>query len=201
MMRMGQGHHSRRSKSANCQIIYSSVHQTPAWLTEKDHSIDAASFFENKKLKDMPVHYAETARLDRIICAHALYHQDMGVKVIIDMGTFTTIDWLSAEGFLGGYILPGVQLLKENYSRGKQLFEAGPEWSPNLPQDSQYAISRGLHQVINAPILSLLEQHEFDEIFLTGGASQAFSKLGIGKKINEEKDLIHLGLKIFFFEE
>lgn len=57
------------------------------------------------------VHYHEgRAGADRIANAAALRAEEMTPGIVVDFGTATTLDVVSAEGdFLGGAILPGVQ--------------------------------------------------------------------------------------------
>ena len=73
----------------------------------------------------------ETLGIDRLICAaaaHQLYRKQGKAMVVVDMGTATTIDYLTEDGaFIGGMITPG---LKSSY----QGLLAGAPQLPQLPQ-------------------------------------------------------------------
>jgi type III pantothenate kinase len=55
----------------------------------------------------------DTLGIDRIVCAAAAYHlyrEKARPVVVIDMGTATTIDYITEQGvFLGGMIAPGIR--------------------------------------------------------------------------------------------
>ena len=55
----------------------------------------------------------ETLGIDRLVCAAAAFrlHRKAGRPlIVVDMGTATTIDYVTAEGvFIGGMIAPGIQ--------------------------------------------------------------------------------------------
>ncbi|MFC8528494.1 type III pantothenate kinase [Nocardia sp. NPDC057227] len=51
---------------------------------------------------------------DRIVNALAAYHRYEGAAIVVDFGTATTVDLVSAKGeFLGGVLAPGVEIASE----------------------------------------------------------------------------------------
>lgn len=62
---------------------------------------------------------------DRIVNALAAYHLYGGPAVVVDFGTSTNLDVVSARGeFLGGVIAPGIEIsLDAMAARGAQLFK------------------------------------------------------------------------------
>lgn len=59
----------------------------------------------------MPIHYDNPREVgaDRIVNAVAAYHQCPGALIVVDFGTATTFDVISADGaYQGGAIAPGV---------------------------------------------------------------------------------------------
>lgn len=64
----------------------------------------------------MPIHYANPAEVgaDRIVNAVAAYRKYRTGLVVIDFGTATTFDVISAKGeYLGGNIAPGIMIAAE----------------------------------------------------------------------------------------
>lgn len=132
--------------------------------------------FKNGKLLDMPVHYNETVGIDRLVAAYFAYISDNNGKLVIDSGTFTTVDSVDIKGFNGGYILPGLNLLTSTYNSGEQLNTAPTEIPKNMqevlgifPQTTQKAIHHGAFLSFLAPIKEVLRTHQMKNIILTGG--------------------------------
>src|SRR5690606_20309628 len=67
---------------------------------------------EKNFLLDMPIHYTESLGEDRLIAAFNTFKNHSQEKIlVIDSGSFTTVDLVTKNGFMGGYILPGKKLL------------------------------------------------------------------------------------------
>ncbi|MGK5083693.1 type III pantothenate kinase [Bdellovibrionota bacterium FG-1] len=66
----------------------------------------------------------EETGIDRLVNAEAAWRFYGGPAIIVDAGTATTIDALSADGtFLGGAILPGMEMMRDALgSKAAQLF-------------------------------------------------------------------------------
>lgn len=103
--------------------------------TGSDHLISSvrkeiSSTFEfNPTFFGMPVNYQNTLGNDRLVTSHLVFDlikNDLSPDkaILIDAGTFVTIDFISNKGFEGGYILPGPETLLKSYLRGEQL--SGP---------------------------------------------------------------------------
>lgn len=61
----------------------------------------------------------ETVGLDRILNACGAYALGEGAAVVVDVGTATTVDVLSSDGFfIGGAILPGPELAARALANG-----------------------------------------------------------------------------------
>ncbi|NVM22930.1 MAG: type III pantothenate kinase, partial [Desulfobacterales bacterium] len=72
--------------------------------------VDAATF------KEMPILYDNPGEVgaDRIVNAVAAFHKYRTSLVVVDFGTATTFDCISAEGaYLGGAISPGILISSE----------------------------------------------------------------------------------------
>tara|TARA_Y100001960_G_scaffold257754_1_gene276884 strand:- start:57 stop:599 length:543 start_codon:yes stop_codon:yes gene_type:complete len=71
---------------------------------------------------------------DRLINAAAAYKEYGTALVVVDCGTATTLDVVTAEGvFQGGVICPGLLISAEElFSKGAQLFQVNLEMPNNL---------------------------------------------------------------------
>jgi pantothenate kinase type III len=187
----------------NCQIIECSVKSTQRVKTNiPSHNVK--EFFKNSKFFEMPVHYSETLGMDRLVQAYYLYHLDSSSQAIIDAGTFTTIDFTSSDGFLGGYILPGFEVLRKTYQAG-DLLKSHDIMEKNktetIPQTSPDAIGRGFYLSFTTPIKEILKKHEIKKVFLTGGnSSYVLEELKNDKDLSQlelitKENLIHESLK------
>jgi len=126
--------------------------------------------FKNGFFLDMPVHYEKTLGEDRLVCAYYVYKSFETPSICIDLGTFTTIDVISKNGFMGGHILPGVNLIKESYSKGHDLsFPHLKNLESKAPQKTADAINTGAQIAITAPIQNILDSYKDYNVILTGG--------------------------------
>jgi type III pantothenate kinase len=192
-------------KSENTHTIVSSVSQRK--IDIPFHSVQAKSLFANNKFLDMPIHYNETLGIDRIAAAYFCYKLNNFSKLIIDTGSFTTVDHVDIRGFNGGFILPGLNLLSETYRNGDQLYKAQINEDCSLedtlaqfPQTTQQAINQGALISFLTPIKSVIQSHNFKHIILTGGNAKAIENFinqwEFCKDVSVSTDqyLIHRGL-------
>lgn len=163
----------------------------------------ARNFLSKESFIDMPFHYAKTLGDDRLVSIYFLYKSNASKKVLIDTGTFTTLDIISNEGFHGGYILPGFDLLKASYTHGKNLkkYPIPPEITTereNVPLNTQTAIEQGLAASYFFPIKGLIKQNKTTNVYLTGGNAEKIAKFL--KSANEDfrlmisQELLHRSL-------
>jgi type III pantothenate kinase len=109
------------------------------------------SFFESTlHLKNFTQSYAQTAQLgsDRwAACIGARLFCPSGALLVASFGTATTLDVMSGDNcFLGGVILPGLDLMARALSQGTARL---PEvhWSragSDIPTDTQSAMAEGM---------------------------------------------------------
>jgi type III pantothenate kinase len=111
---------------------------------------------------------------DRWAALIAAWHLVQGKCLVVNSGTATTIDTLSAQGeFLGGLILPGVELMQRSLAAATvQLKSAQGEYAP-FPLNSADAIYSGAIQASCGAIerqYTLLED-DSAPLVLSGGAA------------------------------
>ncbi|MFO7964171.1 MAG: type III pantothenate kinase [Desulfobacterales bacterium] len=98
----------------------------------------------------MPIRYARPAELgaDRIVNAVAAFEKYRTDLIVIDLGTATTFDVVSAKGeYLGGAITPGINTCAEAlYSRAPKLPKVDLSHPPRLAigDNSVHSIQSGI---------------------------------------------------------
>jgi pantothenate kinase type III len=155
--------------------VYSLIANHPGKLEFKQH-------WKNHQFFSMPVQYANTLGQDRLIQAYYLWkqlHQEkLKVGLLIDAGTMTTVDLVSAEkGFLGGYILPGMDSYADIFKTTKKLPQKNEilytlkeqNVSSHLPSTTLEAITFSYWHGFKALIDNLHGQYHLQKIILSGG--------------------------------
>ena len=166
----------------------------------------------NSCFGNMPSQYKNQAGIDRLLFAYHNYQKiiDGPFKkkfLLIDSGTFITMDILTNKGFQGGVILPGTKLLNESFNTGANL---------NAPQvinssSEQFPYTSTLTTLNNASsfyiesitrnVLNLCS--DIDKIIITGGGSRKFkdSLHNLNLEIEVQDDAVHFGLFHYFLNE
>ena len=166
-------------------------------------TFNVADYFSSNCFLEMNVNYSNTLGLDRLIFAYQCF-DGVSTKVLIDSGTFTTIDLVTKDGFQGGYILPGLEKLRQAFFQGHLLKPFCQESISRridlLPKDSSEAINAGLEHSFFDPIHSILSTFNFDEIVITGGNGAMVHNYLENKGFQRsasilfDSNLVHLGL-------
>ncbi|MBF0208090.1 MAG: type III pantothenate kinase [Oligoflexia bacterium] len=121
---------SQQSTEFDFRIMVSNVGGDINWIDQlfPGKRLDLLSYKKEKNFLGMPFNYASTIGDDRLFESYYLYRnrncdkRDDGRMLLIDMGTFTTIDVISStHGIEGGYIFPGPRIFLESYRAGAQL--------------------------------------------------------------------------------
>lgn len=187
----------------NSQIVISDVkpreEELQTFVEEGYLLTRVRDYWRGKKFHGMAVEYAETLGEDRLISAFYTYKNFKTNCLVIDAGTFVTIDVVTTNGFEGGYILPGSENYFENFRKGENLkeFSLKVTGSPGLPHDTEKAMS-GSYQAFAALVRELIEQHHIQKVLITGGGSADWNELLAGMKmppvVETHPDLIHSAL-------
>ncbi len=137
---------------------------------------------------------------DRWAALIAARHRVQRACLVVNCGTATTVDALSAQGeFLGGLILPGLSLMLSSLSNNTaQLAEQDGELL-EFPQDTAAAMSSGAVRATQGAILhqfALLQQREGNvHCLLSGGASERVAQ-GLNVVFEHDEHLVLHGLQI-----
>jgi type III pantothenate kinase len=130
--------------------------------------------------------YYETMGVDRIFAIEAV---ESGV--IVDAGSAITVDVVSQGVFLGGFIYPGVNAMRQTYKSISPALDYEFNFEldiGNLAKNSQDAISYGYLKTLYSEVLS----HHLP-IILTGGDAKKLKKLFLDAKVDET--LIFQGMR------
>lgn len=160
-------------------------------------------YWRGTKFAGMPVNYAQTLGEDRLIEAYYCYKKNKIPTLIIDAGTFVTMDVINESGFEGGYILPGMQAYLECFQKGEQLkhIDLIPQLSPDLPKETGVAMTGG-YSAFGALANNLIEQHQIRKVVLTGGSLALWESFFDDSKpslvVENDPHLIHSSLHYWF---
>jgi len=167
----------------------------------------------NLRLKNtflkMPIHYSQTLGEDRLCLSYYAFQKtSLFPIVVIDVGTFTTIDFIDAQGFQGGYIFPGPKTFLDSYNKGENLpvlpIENTKKIIPHqeknllLPQDTIKAIEGSWFIFLKSIYEFVSKELRPKEVILTGGLSHTLSPFFTSSpspfKVQIEPHLIHYAL-------
>jgi pantothenate kinase type III len=156
-------------------------------------------YWRGQKFAGMSVDYAKSLGEDRLIEAYHTFKHLRCPVLLINAGTFVTMDVVTQAGFLGGYIIPGIKAYLETYQNGEQLknIPQSPPLSHKLPQNTSDAIG-GSYGAFFALAKRLMSEHRIEKIVLTGGSHSLWKtffeeeKLSLLVEVHEH--LIHLAL-------
>lgn len=152
---------------------------------------------------DMKVHYAETLGDDRLICGYYAYKKIKHEKekiLLIDAGTFITMDVITSKGFEGGYIFPGVKTFLGSYGKGAQLpvLNNKDYAAKELPHTTEEAILGAKEIYLDSILKGIVQQTMPSKIFITGGAGdfimRKLSELSLKVPLESDPHLIHSAL-------
>ena len=169
-------------------------------LKVKDKIIQLPKLSNNFFL-DMVVNYENTLGQDRLYQAYYLYkHYENETVLLIDAGTFITIDLITKNGFRGGYIFPGINTYLSCYSSkganlpsvNKKIIESS---TAELGTSTPEAISNSFHLQLSLSLSLVIEKNLPKKIVITGGVADTVSNM-VQKQIELRKDehLIHRSL-------
>src|SRR5580700_4911080 len=155
----------------------------------------------------MPVHYDNPAEVgaDRIVNSVAAFEKFGGPCIIVDFGTATTFDCVSAKGeYLGGVITPGIGISADAlFSRTARLPRVDVRKPPRvLATNTVNSVQSGLYYGYLGLIDGILERllaELGDNVTVVATGGLAVLMGGGSKYIREIDDLLTLeGLRIIY---
>ena len=144
--------------------------------------------------------YAEPTRMgvDRWLAMSAAHFHNEGALCVIDVGTAVTIDLVSTEGVhLGGYILPGADLMWRALSRETDRIHVDMLKAPTIgPGDNTEAcVTAGSWRAVFGAVQSTMADYPEHRALLTGGAATTLQDLGLAA--THSPDLVMEGLRLW----
>lgn len=128
-------------------------------------------------------HYAAPEKLgtDRWAALIGAHRRGLGASIVVDAGTAVTIDALTAQGeFLGGLIVPGIELMAQALARGTAGLPLEQGGYEDFPRTTANAIHSGAVQAIVGAIERVAHAlqarvHAEASVILCGGAAPALA--------------------------
>ena len=156
-------------------------------------------YWRGTKFAGMPVNYANTLGEDRLIQAFYAFKKIKGNILLIDAGTFLTMDVITTSGFQGGYIIPGIETYLSTFEKGEQLKTIGLDQNITLalPQTTSEAM-RDSYSAFAALAQKLIQEHKVQTVLITGGKyalwKKIFDDLALSVSVQSDPNLIHSSL-------
>ena len=111
---------------------------------------------------------------------------------VVDAGSAVTVDYVAADGHhLGGYILPGLQMMLRSLSSdaARVDFEPKPSLETRLGLSTNQCVNHGLAWLSAAfsdRVLADMQNHNVRDLVLTGGDASRLKHIGLQGEIEPE---------------
>ena len=149
--------------------------------------------------------YREASALgvDRWLAMLAAFDQpEKGTKIIVDSGTALTVDIIDPEGnHIGGYIVPGIQLMKQSLQLNTARLSVKEALAESLSPGTNtlQCIDHGVLLMAVSMINSVVARFDDAIVYLTGGSVQLLQPY-IKEKNRYLPELVMDGLAFAFKE-
>ncbi len=152
---------------------------------------------------DMKVNYAETLGDDRLISGYYIFKKILQPNekyLLIDAGTFITMDLVTAHGFEGGFIFPGLKTFLHSYAKGAQLpvLDNNNFKLKDFPHSTEEAILGAKEIYLDSILKGIILKMMPSKIFITGGAGDIIElklkELNLKVPLESDPHLIHSAL-------
>ncbi|MCK4842969.1 MAG: type III pantothenate kinase [Methylococcales bacterium] len=145
---------------------------------------------------------AEKLGVDRWLGIIAMQHYYPGNNCIVDCGTAITIDCLDDKGqHLGGFISPGLQLMKQSLQQGTEDLSLNKkEYPVGWSNDTESAIYSGtLYAAVGLVEKVIKDLNICNKLILTGGDAELLAK-NLSFESIIEADFVLKGLSLYCSE-
>jgi len=150
--------------------------------------------------------YADPVRMgvDRWLAMVAVWMKEPdGAHIVVDAGTAVTMDVISHVGqHMGGFICPGLQLMKSTLLGNTSKVLAQEQWltSRALGQETQACVDQGILDMVVCWIERHHQQYPDAKIWLTGGDGERLASM-VEAPVVYAPDLVLDGLSAYFLEQ
>jgi type III pantothenate kinase len=148
-------------------------------------------------------HDAATLGIDRALAMVAAFQRRLDAVMVVDAGSAITVDLVGISGeHIGGYILPGMPLLRNVLAHGTAQLPAVQQMgADSMPGRSTIAcIEAGLSLLVEglvARLERLAREQMIEAVFFTGGDGGALHRIYGGASLHCP-DLVFEGLEFMF---
>lgn len=175
-----------------------------------DTLIKLAPYRKEHIFLDMPVNYSTSLGEDRLALAYHVYMtmRSLLPALIVDAGTFATVDLVKNFGFAGGYIFPGVRRFFRIYGESARLPDLSRSFEhfadDQLPHDTAGAIINAGEIYWHGVFKELKERfcRDVKSVVVTGGDAvilkPLLEKLFTNMEIIVNLNMLHLSLYTVF---
>ncbi len=170
-------------------------------LIEKGYLLTRVKdYWKGGRFAGMPVAYAHSLGEDRLIEAFYCYKKFKEPLLLINAGTYVTMDVVSEKGFCGGYIIPGMKSYFANYQNAELLKDVSLSihFKHTLPTTTSEAMSESYTAFV-ALAKKLTHEHNISKIVLSGGDGEIWEGMlkneRIPQVVESNTHLIHWALQ------
>jgi len=142
-------------------------------------------------------HSAKELGIDRWLAMVSAYSKFKRSLIVADLGSAITLDVVSDDGqHMGGYILPGLSLMRESLRRGTVQVSANDDMDDAIEpaNNTSAAVNRGSLFAVIATIEKLAQKHQALLVLTGGDANLIKGVLNIDALY--ERDLVIDGLSV-----
>lgn len=179
-------------------ILISNVGKKP----EVKESYQLSQHREKNAFFDMPINYALSLGEDRLYASYWAFKnlKENESVLVVDAGTFITVDFVDTKGFHGGYIFPGINRFLNSYTQSSLLPKLDAKAltdvkNEELPHSTNEAILKATKVYLAGSLNEVIRATSPSRIIVTGGSAE-YLKANISLEVHVEliHHLVHLGL-------
>jgi pantothenate kinase type III len=159
-------------------------------------TINWTQYFKHGQLFDLRTSFQQTIGQDRLVALYHFSQENHNKQLIIDAGSYLTIDLLDGKHHIGGYIFPGIEALLGAYDKSEalkalrstikseQVFSKAQlsQW----PTSSSQAMAQSVHLAFQGILGQTINQARPSKIAVTGG--WALNMIPLIEKLIEDKE-------------
>ncbi len=182
----------QNEQNSNDVIISSNV----TYQNALPSKLDFETLRNQNSFLNMKINYSKALGIDRVLCAYGVSLQNPEKVLLIDAGTFITIDLIDKMEFLGGYIFLGIETYLQSYSKGAKLPVINYfDFYDSLPHSTPEAILGATNLYLSGILIETIKKMAPEKIVLTGGHHEIIftflEKINLKIPLVVQPDLIH----------
>lgn len=171
--------------------IHSSVGNTLSYTSLLADSFDIKNLYKNKSFLDLNINYSDSLGMDRIAQAYLAFKMltpDTKNILVIDIGTYITMDVINKKGFIGGHILPGMNSFFSSYQNGEllkkfPLNDKSIKLNEKIPTDTETAMANSFPLMLTSTAYMMAKKHKINLVILSGGGANPFHQILLNELI------------------